>query len=88
MGEFKPMRQAFLEMLKDRLDTLPEGSDVKVVGVVEEMEAEVVGEGTHAEEGEEHEEDADHTNHYHKPQYSVKAMKYAVIEAEAAPEEK
>ena len=37
MGEFKPMRQAFLEMLKDRLDTLPEGSDVKVVVTVHGM---------------------------------------------------
>ena len=37
MGEFQPMRQAFLEMLKDRLDTLPEGSDVKVVVTVHGM---------------------------------------------------
>jgi protoheme ferro-lyase len=37
MGEFKPMRQAFLEMLKDRLDTLPEGSDVKVAVTVHGM---------------------------------------------------
>ena len=50
------------------------------------FETELVGEGTHAEEGEEHEEDADHTNHYHKPQYSVKAMKYTVVEV--TPEEK
>lgn len=63
-----------------------EGSDVKVVGVVEEMEAEVIGEGTNAEEGEVHEEDADHENIYHKPQYSVKAMKYTVVEVR--PEEK
>lgn len=63
-----------------------EGSDVKVVGVVEEMEAEVIGEGTNAEEGEVHEEDADHENIYHKPQYSVKAMKYTVVEV--TPEEK
>ena len=61
-------------------ETELEGSDVKVLGIVEAMETEVVGEGTHAEEGEEHEEDADHTNHYHKPQYSVKAMKYTVVE--------
>jgi hypothetical protein len=62
-----------------------EGSDVKVVGVVEAIEAEVVGEGENAEEGE-HEEDADHENHYHKPQYSVKCIKYAVVEAEKAEE--
>lgn len=62
-----------------------EGSDVKVVGIVEEMEAEVQGEGQLAE-GEEHEEDADHENHYHKPQYSVKCIKYAVVEAEKAEE--
>ena len=67
-------------------ETELEGSDVKVVGVVEAMEAEVVGEGTHAEDGEEHEEDADHENIYHKPQYSVKAMKYTVVEV--TPEEK
>ena len=54
-----------------------EGSDVKVVGVVEAMEAEVVGEGQLAEEGE-HEEDEDHENIYHKPQYSVKASDYKV----------
>jgi len=69
-------------------ETELEGSDVKVIGVVEAIEAEVIGEGTHTEEGEEHEEDADHTNHYHKPQYSVKAMKYTVVETEVAPEEK
>ena len=61
-------------------ETELEGSDVTVIGIVEAIEAEVVGEGTNAEEGEEHEEDADHTNHYHKPQYSVKAMKYTVVE--------
>lgn len=63
-----------------------EGSDVMVVGIVEEMEAEVIGEGTNAEDGEVHEEDADHENIYHKPQYSVKAMKYKVVET--TPEEK
>ncbi len=30
MGDFQPLRQAFLEMLKDRLDTIPAGSDVTV----------------------------------------------------------
>lgn len=62
-----------------------EGSDVKVVGVVEEIEAEVVGEGENAEEGE-HEEDADHDNYYHKPQYSLKCIKYTVLENEKAEE--
>ena len=32
MGNYQPLRQAFLEMLKDRLDTIPEGSSV-LVGV-------------------------------------------------------
>ncbi len=62
-----------------------EGSDIKVVGVVEEIESEVVGEGKNAEEGE-HEEDEAHENYYHKPQYSVKCIKYAVVEV--IPEEK
>ena len=30
MGNFQPLRQAFLDMLKDRLDTIPEGKDVMV----------------------------------------------------------
>lgn len=30
MGNFQPLRQAFLEMLKDRLDTIPKGSSVTV----------------------------------------------------------
>lgn len=62
-----------------------EGSNVEVVGVVEEIEAEVIGEGQNAEEGE-HEEDVDHENYYHKPQYSVKCIKYAVIDAKKAEE--
>jgi protoheme ferro-lyase len=37
MGDFQPMRQAFLEMLKDRLDTIPEGSDVFVAVTVHGM---------------------------------------------------
>ncbi|MEN8226041.1 MAG: hypothetical protein ABFS05_11855 [Bacteroidota bacterium] len=65
-------------------DTELEGSDVKVIGVVEAIEAEVVGEGEHAE-GEEHEEDEEHENIYHAPQYSVKALEFTVVEA--APEE-
>jgi len=62
-----------------------EGSDVKVVGMVEAIETEVEGEGKHAEDGE-HEEDEDHVNHYHKPQYSVKCIKYAVVEPETVDE--
>ena len=64
-----------------------EGSDIKVVGIVEEIEAEVVGEGKHAEGEEEgHEEDAEHENYYHKPQYSLECIKYTVVEN--TPEEK
>lgn len=37
MGDFQPMRQAHLEMLKDRLDTLPEGVDVTVAVTVHGM---------------------------------------------------
>ena len=37
MGFFQPMRQAFLDMLKDRLDTLPERSDVTVAVTVHGM---------------------------------------------------
>ena len=37
MGNFQPLRQAFLDMLKDRLDTLPEGSDVMVAVTVHGM---------------------------------------------------
>jgi protoheme ferro-lyase len=37
MGDFQPLRQAFLEMLKDRLDTLPEGPDVTVAVTVHGM---------------------------------------------------
>ena len=37
MGDFKPLRQAFLEMLKDRLDTIPQGSDVTVAVTVHGM---------------------------------------------------
>jgi len=37
MGDFQPLRQAFLEMLKDRLDTIPQGSDVTVAVTVHGM---------------------------------------------------
>ncbi len=58
-----------------------QGSYIKVLGFVEEMESEVVGEGQNAEEHEEgHVEDADHENIYHKPQYSVSCLEYVVVE--------
>jgi len=67
-----------------------EGSYVKVLGFVEAIESEVVGEGQLAEEGGheegEHEEDADHKNIYHTQQYSVACLKYSVVET--TPEEK
>jgi hypothetical protein len=56
-----------------------EGSHITVLGVVEEIESEVTGEGQLAEEGE-HEEDEDHENYYHKPQYSLACIKYTVVE--------
>jgi hypothetical protein len=56
-----------------------EGSYVKVLGFIEEIESEVVGEGQNAEE-EGHEEDADHANIYHIPQYSVSCLEYVVVE--------
>lgn len=37
MGDFQPLRQAFLDMLKDRFDTLPEGADVTVAVTVHGM---------------------------------------------------
>jgi hypothetical protein len=37
MGNFQPVRQAFLDMLKDRLDTIPKGSDVFVAVTVHGM---------------------------------------------------
>ena len=37
MGHFKPLRQAFLEMLKDRLNRIPAGSDVTVAVLVHGM---------------------------------------------------
>ena len=52
-----------------------EGSYVKVKGIVDAIEVEVVEEGEH--EGE-HEEDEDHKNIYHKPQYSVSCIEYEV----------
>jgi len=63
-----------------------EGSDVRVVGFVEAIDAEVVGEGQLADEHEEHEEDEEHENIYHKPQYSVSCIEYVIVES--TPEEK
>jgi protoheme ferro-lyase len=37
MGHFQPMRQAFVDMLKDRLDTLPKGAGVTVAVTVHGM---------------------------------------------------
>ena len=37
MGQFQPMRQAFVDMLKDRLDTLPKSADVTVAVTVHGM---------------------------------------------------
>jgi protoheme ferro-lyase len=37
MGQFEVLRKAYLEMLKDRLDTLPKGSDVTVAVTVHGM---------------------------------------------------
>lgn len=62
-------------------DTELEGSHVKVHGIVEAIESEVVGEGEHADEGE-HEDDEDHVNHYHKPQYSVAVLDYTLEQAD------
>jgi hypothetical protein len=60
-------------------DTELEGSYVKVIGIVEEMETEIVDEAELGEEGE-HVEDDDHKNIYHKPQYSVSCVSYTVDE--------
>ncbi len=54
-----------------------EGSIVWVQGIVEPMDdAEAVAKEA-AEEG--HEEDADHKNYYHKPQFSISCMKVKEI---------
>lgn len=37
MSQFQPMRQAFLEMLRDRLDSIPQGKDVTVALTVHGM---------------------------------------------------
>lgn len=63
-----------------------EGSYVVVTGIVEEMKAEVIGEGE-LHDDEDHEDDEDHVNHYHKPQYSVSYISYIVKEAPAGTDE-
>ena len=57
-----------------------EGGYVIVTGIIEEMEEEMPA------EGEEHEEDEDHENYYHKPQYSITAIEYTLEEAPAKDE--
>lgn len=52
-----------------------EGSTVHVTGVVEEMAAEEIP----AEEAVDS-EDSDHTNYYHKKQYSISCMAFVVVE--------
>jgi len=37
MGDYQPLRQAYLDMLKDRLDTLPQGASVTVAVTVHGM---------------------------------------------------
>ncbi len=67
---------------EESFSTELEGSEVSVRGIVEAMEVEVPAEEA---EGVEHEEDADHQNYYHKPQYSVSCLEYKV--KETTPEE-
>ena len=55
-----------------------EGSFVKVTGTVAEMIIEEDHEDH--EEGEIHEEDDEHKNYYHKPQYSIICEEYTVDE--------
>jgi hypothetical protein len=51
-----------------------EGSTVDVKGIIQPIEEEEVP------EEEKHDQDADHTNHYHKPQYAISCMSFRVIE--------
>jgi len=55
-----------------------EGNTVWVRGIVEMMEVEI--EAPADESAERHEEDEAHKNIYHKKQYSIKALKYKVVE--------
>jgi len=51
-----------------------EGSTVSVKGIIEPIEEEEVP------EEEKHDQDADHTNYYHKPQYAISCMAVRTIE--------
>jgi hypothetical protein len=51
-----------------------EGSTVFVKGVVEPMD-----EAEAAVKEEQHEEDADHKNYYHKPQFSISCLAYKTV---------
>lgn len=51
-----------------------EGSVVVVKGVIEPIEEEVVP------EAEKTNEDADHKNHYHKPQYAISCNSFRIVE--------
>jgi hypothetical protein len=51
-----------------------EGSTVAVKGIVEPIEEEVVP------DEEKHDQDADHINHYHKPQYAISCMAFRTID--------
>jgi hypothetical protein len=51
-----------------------EGSTVAVKGIVEPIEEEAVP------EEEKHDQDADHTNYYHKPQYAISCMAFRTLD--------
>jgi hypothetical protein len=51
-----------------------EGSTVYVNGIIEPIEEEVVPDDEKANE------DADHTNYYHKPQYAISCMTYKMLD--------
>jgi hypothetical protein len=51
-----------------------EGSTVFVKGIIQPIAEEPVPEAEKATQ------DADHTNHYHKPQYAISCMKYKVLD--------
>ena len=51
-----------------------EGSTVHVMGVIEPIEEEVVPDDEKANQ------DADHTNYYHKPQYAISCMSFKPLD--------
>jgi RecJ-like exonuclease len=51
-----------------------EGSTVHVMGVIEPIEEEVVPDDEKANQ------DADHSNYYHKPQYAISCLKFKTID--------